>query len=112
MIYATTTKTFKKFLLTKEKILRLCFPDNAETNLVDLISAFSQSRTVQDFSNLWCDFSKELQEWGNIELTEILMKDFIPVDRRIKFLCDMLGLKHEQMDAIEQYNLKQLLLEM
>ena len=112
MIYSTSTKTFKSFLMTKEKLLTTCFPDQSETNLVDLISDFSKSRSTQDFVDLWSDFSKELKDWGNMELTSILKADFIPIDKRLKLLCDMLGLKEEEMDPIEQYNLTQLLSEL
>ena len=110
MIYSTSTKTFKSFLMTKEKLLATCFPDQSEANLVNLISDFSKSRTTQDFANLWRDFSKELKEWGNMELTGTLKCDFIPIDQRLKLLRDMLGLK--EMDPIEVYNLTQLLSEL
>ena len=98
--------------MTKEKLLTTCFPDNSETNLVNLICAFSRSRTIQDFAVQWRDFCKELKEWGNMELTGTLTADFIPLDQRLKLLRDMLGLKEEEMDPIEQYNLEQLLSEL
>ena len=109
MNYSTSTKTS----MTKEKLLTTCFPDQSETNLVNLICDFSRSRTTQDFADQWRDFSNELNHggWGHgAQLTGTLKCDFIPLDQRLKLLCDMLGLK--EMDPIEQYNLAQFLSEL
>ena len=102
MNYSTSTKM----------ILTTCFPDQSETNLVDMICDFSKSRTTQDFADQWHVFCNELNEGWNhgTQLTGTLTCDFIPLDQRLKLLRDMLGLK--EMDPIEQYNLAQFLSEL
>ena len=42
----------------------------------------------------------------------VLTCGFIPLDQRLKLLRDMLGLKEEEMDPLEQYNLAQFLAEL
>ena len=114
MIYSTSSKTFTNFLLTKEKLLTTCFPDNSETNLVDMICDFSKSRTTQDFADQWHVFCNDFNEGWNhgTQLTGTLTCDFISLDQRLKLLRDMLGLKEEEMDPLEQYNLAQFLAEL
>ena len=60
MIYSTSTQYFKNFLMTKENIIAKCFPKNCEHALIDLISKFSESMTIDFFQERYDTICREI----------------------------------------------------
>lgn len=89
-----------------------CFPLDTEPNLVDMICDFAESRSIEYFTEKYKDFSKELLEWGHIELTGTLSAEFIPISARFNLLTRLLGINKDLVDPIENYHLIQLLNEL